>query len=32
MNRNQEYEALLRELEPTPPALDDTAERAARQA
>ena len=31
MNRNQEYEALLRELEPTPPALDGTAERAARR-
>ena len=31
MNRNQEYEALLRELEPAPPALDGTAERAARR-
>ena len=28
MNRNEEYQALLQELEPTPPALDGTAERA----
>ena len=31
MNRNEEYQALLQELEPTPPALDGTAERALRR-
>ena len=31
MNRNQEYEALLQELDPTPAALDGTAERALRR-
>ena len=28
MNRNEEYRALLQELEPTPPALDTAVERA----
>ena len=31
MNRNEEYQALLQELEATPPALDGTAERALRR-
>ena len=31
MTRNEEYQALLQELEATPPALDGTAERALRQ-
>ena len=31
MNRNEEYQALLQELEPTPPALDGTVERALRR-
>ena len=31
MNRNEEYQALLQELEPTPPALEGTAERALRR-
>ena len=31
MNRNEEYKALLQELEPVPTALDGTAERALRR-
>ena len=31
MNRNEEYQALLQELEPTPPALAGTTERALRR-